>query len=45
MSLQSARLAGVDDFVAINADHLSLYETINGQPPAAWPIIEARLRN
>jgi hypothetical protein len=45
VTLQSARLAGVSDFVAVTADHISLYESVNGRPPAAWPIIESRLRN
>ncbi len=43
VSLNSARLAGVDDFVVLPADHLSLYESVGGRPPAAWPAIENRL--
>jgi len=43
VTLRSARLAGVADFVAVPADHLALFESVNGQPPAAWPVIEDRL--
>ncbi|MGD0139121.1 MAG: alpha/beta fold hydrolase [Tepidisphaeraceae bacterium] len=43
VALHSARLAGVSDFVALPADHLALYETVDGQQPAAWPIIHNRL--
>jgi hypothetical protein len=45
IALQSARLAGVSDFVTLPADHLALYQTVDGQPPAAWPIIKDRLGN
>jgi pimeloyl-ACP methyl ester carboxylesterase len=43
VALHSARLAGVSDFVALPVDHLALFETVDGQPPAAWPIIHNRL--
>jgi len=43
VALQSARLAGVSDFITLPVDHLALYETVDGQPPAAWPIIHNRL--
>ncbi|HEX4055675.1 MAG TPA: hypothetical protein VHX86_15530 [Tepidisphaeraceae bacterium] len=41
--LNSARLAGVTDYVAVPADHVALYESIDGQSPAAWPTIQNRL--
>jgi pimeloyl-ACP methyl ester carboxylesterase len=43
VSLASAALAGVDDLVIVHADHLCLYESVDGRPPAAWPIIQDRL--
>jgi pimeloyl-ACP methyl ester carboxylesterase len=43
VSLPSAELAGVSDFQVIPADHVSLYESIDGQPPAAWPVVRDRL--
>lgn len=43
VSLKSARLAGVTDYVAVPADHLALYESIDGQSPSAWPTIQNRL--
>jgi hypothetical protein len=43
VSLGSTRLAGVKDFVVVPADHVALYQSIDGHPPAAWPIIQDRL--
>jgi hypothetical protein len=43
VSLASAKLAGVSDFVAVTADHVALYESVDGQLPAAWPTIQDRL--
>ncbi|MGA2442165.1 MAG: hypothetical protein ABSH08_14515 [Tepidisphaeraceae bacterium] len=43
VALHSVCLAGVSDFVALPADHVALFETVDGQPPAAWPIIHNRL--
>jgi hypothetical protein len=43
VSLQSARLAGVDDLVIVPADHVALYESVQGRPPASWPVIQDRL--
>jgi len=43
VSLASAALAGVDDLVIVHADHLCLYESVDGRPPAAWPIVQDRL--
>jgi len=40
VTLDSAKLDGVDDFVVVNADHTSL---ACGNPPAAWPAIKERL--
>jgi pimeloyl-ACP methyl ester carboxylesterase len=45
VSLTSASLAGVTDVVRLHADHLSLYESIDGEAPAAWPIVRDRLHN
>jgi pimeloyl-ACP methyl ester carboxylesterase len=45
VNLQSAQLQGVTDFVALPADHLALYQTTGGQPPAAWDVIRDRLKN
>jgi hypothetical protein len=45
VSLNSAALAGVDDFVVVHADHNSLYESVDGRIPAAWPVIRDRLAN
>lgn len=38
--LDSAKLAGVDDFVVVPADHVAL---ACGHPPAAWDAVKARL--
>jgi hypothetical protein len=43
VSVKSCRLTGVDDFVVVAADHVSLYYPINGNPPAAWDTIRDRL--
>jgi hypothetical protein len=43
VSLFSTRLAGVNDFQALAADHVALYESIDGRAPAAWPVIRDRL--
>jgi pimeloyl-ACP methyl ester carboxylesterase len=43
VSLDSARLAGVDDFVIVPADHIALYKCVQGRAPASWPIIQERL--
>jgi hypothetical protein len=45
VSLASASLPGVQDLVRLHADHLSLYESIDGELPAAWPILRDRLHN
>ena len=45
VTLSSARLSGVTDFVAIPADHIALFKTVDGNPPAAWPVIQNRLNN
>ena len=45
IALGSASLDGVADFAAIPADHIALFEAVDGQPPAAWPIIHNRLTN
>ena len=41
VAVESCKLAGVDDFVVVSADHTAL---ACGHPPAAWPVIQARLR-
>jgi hypothetical protein len=43
VSLQSARLAGVNDFVVVPADHVALYKCVGGRPPASWQAIQHRL--
>jgi pimeloyl-ACP methyl ester carboxylesterase len=43
VTLGSAHLAGVSDIVVLPADHNSLYLPIDGEPPAAWPVIRDRL--
>lgn len=45
VSIASAKLRGVDDFVIVPADHISLYLPIDGQPPVAWPVVRDRLRD
>ena len=44
VSIESAKLKGVSDFVALPADHISLYLPVDGKDPAAWPVIRDRLR-
>jgi len=29
--------------VVLHADHLSLYESVDGREPAAWPVVRERL--
>jgi len=43
VSVQSAKLDGVNDFVVLPADHLALYYSIDGKPPAAYDTIKDRL--
>jgi len=43
VTIKSTRLAGVDDFVVLPADHNSLYASVDGKAPAAWGIIKERL--
>jgi hypothetical protein len=43
VSLSSARLAGVSDVVVLHADHLALFESIDGREPAAWPVVRERV--
>ena len=44
VSVESCRLAGVDDFVIVPADHVALYyPRAEGRPPAAWDTIRDRL--
>ncbi len=40
VSIDSTRLAGVDDFVVLPGDHSTLYQ---GDPPVAWETIRDRL--
>lgn len=44
VSLESARLEGVDDFVLVPADHTTIACSANGDLPVAWPAISARLK-
>jgi hypothetical protein len=43
VSLASTRLVGASDFAVVAADHVALYESIDGQAPAAWPVVRDRL--
>jgi pimeloyl-ACP methyl ester carboxylesterase len=43
VSITSTHLAGVADFSVLPADHLALYESFDGEPPAAWPVVRDRL--
>lgn len=43
VSLESTKLAGVDDRVVLHADHNTLFQPTGEQPPAAWEIIRDRL--
>lgn len=43
VTVASTKLAGVDDFVVLPADHNTLYLAMDGGYPAAWDVIEDRL--
>ena len=43
VEVKLAKLAGVDDFVIVNADHARLYIGTEKNPPAAWDTIRDRL--
>jgi pimeloyl-ACP methyl ester carboxylesterase len=43
VSVASAKLAGVEDFTVVPADHATLYFATAKSPPAAWPIVRDRL--
>jgi pimeloyl-ACP methyl ester carboxylesterase len=43
VALSSAKLSGVSDYVVLPADHVSLYLSVDGRPPAAWPVIRDRI--
>jgi hypothetical protein len=45
VNLNSTQLNGVTDFMALHADHVALYESVDGQPPAAYSVILNRLKN
>jgi pimeloyl-ACP methyl ester carboxylesterase len=45
VTLASAHLDGVDDFVTVCSDHISLYKAVGGERPAAYPAIRDRLKN
>jgi pimeloyl-ACP methyl ester carboxylesterase len=45
VTLESASLDGVSDFVALPVDHIALFESVEGHLPAAWPVIHNRLTN
>jgi pimeloyl-ACP methyl ester carboxylesterase len=44
VTVSSCKLAGVDDFVVVAADHAGLYYPTHGKAPAAWETIRERLR-
>jgi pimeloyl-ACP methyl ester carboxylesterase len=43
VALKSAMLSGVEDVVLLHADHLALYESIDGREPAAWAAVRQRV--
>ena len=43
VKVSRAKLAGVDDFVVVHADHARLYIGTAKEPPAAWDTIRDRL--
>jgi len=43
VSLESCRLAGVNDVVILPADHSALYQSTHGREPAVWEVIKQRL--
>lgn len=43
VALASTKLAGVNDYVVVPADHVSLYMSVDGNKPIAWPVIRDRL--
>ncbi len=43
VTLDSARLSGVNDFVVVHGDHHSLYQPKNDNEPVAWDAIQERL--
>jgi pimeloyl-ACP methyl ester carboxylesterase len=45
VSLASAGLAGVSDVVVLHADHVALFESVDGREPAAWLVVMNRLGN
>jgi hypothetical protein len=45
VDLASAELPGVHDFVVVHADHVELYQGVDGHAPAAWSAIQKRLRD
>jgi hypothetical protein len=45
VTVASARLPGVNDFVVVHADHIALYESVGGKSPAAYAVIRDRLKN
>jgi pimeloyl-ACP methyl ester carboxylesterase len=45
VELDSAGLTGVKDFVVLPVDHIALFKSVDGNAPAAWPVIRDRLLN
>lgn len=43
VTLHSAKLRAVSDFVVLPGDHVSLYMSDDGKPPKAWDVIKDRL--
>ena len=43
VKIESAKLAGVDDFVLVQADHATLYFASGQNPPAGWTAVRDRL--
>jgi pimeloyl-ACP methyl ester carboxylesterase len=45
VDVESAKLEGVADIVILHADHAALAMGVAGRPPAAWDVVNERLRD
>jgi hypothetical protein len=43
VTLESARLENVTDFVVVSADHVAMYCATPGKAPVAWDVVRDRL--
>ena len=44
VNVKSTKLQGVVDYVVLPCDHAALYYPVNGKYPAAWELIQDRLK-